>query len=203
MELLTRNNFESWMRKLMERLDRQDELLLSLQPSGKAPNPMERIRMFDNQDLCMLLQISKRTLQRYRSIGALPYKTLGKKTYYSEEDVLTFLSGHVKDFKKAVDFRLSVAAFAAQHYIADAMLVTHTLEGAGTHIQQVRRLTGGEQPVCGFFLSFAGNGTHVCRYLGYLFRQCGESGTFHRYYFHIQSFLLVSAAKFGNKQKGL
>ena len=56
MELLTRNNFESWMRKLMERLDRQDELLLSLQPSGKAPNPMERIRMFDNQDLCMLLR---------------------------------------------------------------------------------------------------------------------------------------------------
>ena len=92
MELLTRNNFESWMQKLMERLDRQDELLLSLQPSGKAPNPIERIRMFDNQDLCMLLQISKRTLQRYRSIG--------KKTYYSEEDVLTFLSGHVKDFKK-------------------------------------------------------------------------------------------------------
>ena len=33
MELLTRNNFESWMRKLTERLDRQDELLLSLQPS--------------------------------------------------------------------------------------------------------------------------------------------------------------------------
>ena len=58
------------------------------------------IRLFDNQDLCMLLQISKRTLQRYRSVGALPYKTLGKKTYYSEEDVLTFLSNHIKDFKK-------------------------------------------------------------------------------------------------------
>ena len=28
MELLTRNNFEGWMQKLMERLDRQDELLL-------------------------------------------------------------------------------------------------------------------------------------------------------------------------------
>ena len=36
MELLTRNNFESWMRKLMERLDRQDELLLSLQQIGRA-----------------------------------------------------------------------------------------------------------------------------------------------------------------------
>ena len=91
------------MQKLMERIDRQDELLLSLQPSGKAPNPIERIRMFDNQDLCMLLQISKRTLQRYRSIGALPYKTLGKKTYYSEEDVLRSMavnssgSGHVSE----------------------------------------------------------------------------------------------------------
>jgi putative uncharacterized protein (fragment) len=55
----------------------------------------------------------------------------------------------------------------------------------------VRRLAGGEQPVGGFFLPTAGNGTHVCRYLGYLFRQCGEGGTFHRYHFHIQSFLLV------------
>ena len=95
MELLTRNNFEGWMQKLMERLDRQDELLLAMKAEGKQPTITESI-----QDLCILLQISKRTLQRYRSIGALPYKTLGKKTYYSEEDVLTFLSNHIKDFKK-------------------------------------------------------------------------------------------------------
>lgn len=100
MELLTRNNFESWMQKVMERLDRQDEMLLSLKAQGEAPNPMEGIRMFDNQDLCMLLQISKRTLQRYRSEGALAYKTLGRKTYYSETDVLDFLSRHVKDFRQ-------------------------------------------------------------------------------------------------------
>ena len=100
MELLTRNNFEGWMQKLMERLDRQDELLLAMKAEGKQPALTESIRLFDNQDLCMLLQISKRTLQRYRSVGALPYKTLGKKTYYNEEDVLTFLSNHIKDFKK-------------------------------------------------------------------------------------------------------
>ena len=45
MELLTRNNFEGWMQKLMERLDRQDELLLSLQPSGKAP--IRQFRFFN------------------------------------------------------------------------------------------------------------------------------------------------------------
>ena len=33
MELLTRNNFEGWMQKLMERLDRQDELA---RPSGRT-----------------------------------------------------------------------------------------------------------------------------------------------------------------------
>ena len=61
MELLTRNNFEGWMQKLMERLDRQDELLLAMKAEGKQPTITESIRLFDNQDLCMLLQISKRT----------------------------------------------------------------------------------------------------------------------------------------------
>ena len=64
------------MQKLMERLDRQDELLLAMKAEGKQPTITESIRLFDNQDLCMLLQISKRTLQRYRSVGALPYNCL-------------------------------------------------------------------------------------------------------------------------------
>ena len=101
MELLTRNNFEGWMQKVLDRLDRQDELLLAIKTQGQQPPSLsEGIRLFDNQDLCMLLQISKRTLQRYRSEGALAYKTLGKKTYYSETDVLDFLSRHVKDFRQ-------------------------------------------------------------------------------------------------------
>ena len=37
MELLTRNIFEGWMQKLMERLDRQDELLLAMKAEiGRA-----------------------------------------------------------------------------------------------------------------------------------------------------------------------
>ena len=96
MELLTRTNFEGWMQKILDRLDRQDELLLAIKAQERQPSLSEGIRLFDNQDLCLLLQISKRTLQRYRSEGALSYKTLGKKTYYSEADVLDFLSKHVK-----------------------------------------------------------------------------------------------------------
>ena len=97
--------------------------------------------------------------------------------------------------KQAVDFRLAVAALAAQHHIADAMLAAHTLEGTGTHVQQVRRLAGGEQHVGRLSLPLTGNGTHIDRYLGYLFRQGGEGGTFNRYHFHILSFLLFLCGK--------
>jgi len=74
-------------------------------------------------------------------------------------------------FKQAVYFRLPVAAFTAKHDITDALLAAHTLEGAGTHVKQVRRLACGEQPVgrCRFLV--AGGGTDVCRNLRYLFRQ--------------------------------
>lgn len=82
MELLTKKLFEQWMETILERLERQDEMLLALKAPEKREHTPDRIRLFDNQDLCLLLQISKRSLQRYRSTGALPYKILGKKTYY-------------------------------------------------------------------------------------------------------------------------
>ena len=45
--MLTRNNFEDWMQKLMERLDRQDELLLAMKAEGKQPTiQIEKINMY-------------------------------------------------------------------------------------------------------------------------------------------------------------
>ena len=43
MELLTRNIFEGWMQKLMERLDRQDELLLAIKTEERQPALTESI----------------------------------------------------------------------------------------------------------------------------------------------------------------
>ena len=74
-------------------------------------------------------------------------------------------------FKQAVYFRLPVAAFTAKHDITDALLAAHTLEGAGTHVKQVRRLACGKQPVGRCRSLVAGDGTDVCRNLRYLFRQ--------------------------------
>ena len=90
MELLTRNNFEGWMQKLMERLDRQDELLLAMKAEGKQPTITESIRLFDNQDLCMLLQISKRTLQRYYGQTNEKYKEDSRKSSTAYRKPITY-----------------------------------------------------------------------------------------------------------------
>ena len=41
----------------------------------------------DNQDVCMILNISKRSLQNYRDNGTLPYTQIGHKMYYKSDDI--------------------------------------------------------------------------------------------------------------------
>ncbi|MDR3058080.1 MAG: helix-turn-helix domain-containing protein [Prevotella sp.] len=41
----------------------------------------------DNQDVCLLLKISPRTLQTLRDNGTLAYSQINHKTYYKPEDV--------------------------------------------------------------------------------------------------------------------
>ncbi len=48
-------------------------------------------RLFDNQDLCLYLKVSPRTLQRYRMDGLLPYQVIRKRNYYKESDVKLFV----------------------------------------------------------------------------------------------------------------
>ncbi len=42
---------------------------------------------FDNQDVCRVLDISKRTLQTYRNNGTLPFTRIENKMYYRPADV--------------------------------------------------------------------------------------------------------------------
>ena len=51
MELLTKKLFEQWMETILERLERQDEMLLALKAPEKREHMPDRIRLFDNQDL--------------------------------------------------------------------------------------------------------------------------------------------------------
>lgn len=101
MNLLDTATFEGWMKRVMDRLEQNEKMLASL--TGKDVRPAKFLdgeRLLDNQDLCQLLQTSKRSLQRYRSSGALTYHMLWHKVYYKESDVHIFLKTHAKEFRK-------------------------------------------------------------------------------------------------------
>ena len=44
-------------------------------------------KWLDNQDVCVILNISKRSLQNYRDSGMLPYTQIGHKMYYKDDDI--------------------------------------------------------------------------------------------------------------------
>ena len=44
-------------------------------------------KWLDNQDVCQILNISKRTLQTYRDNGTLPFSQINHKMFYRADDV--------------------------------------------------------------------------------------------------------------------
>jgi len=89
---------ESWMQRIMERFDHLENLF---------PKPPERERqtfnselLLDNQDLCLMLNVSKRSLQRYRTLGWLPFKQIDQKIYYLLSDVEKFIKEHFEKRQK-------------------------------------------------------------------------------------------------------
>ena len=62
--------FVAWMERIMDRLDILGNHIDDLQ---KKRNSIDGEELLDNQDLLQMLKISNRSLQRYRSIGKLPY----------------------------------------------------------------------------------------------------------------------------------
>ena len=51
---------------------------------------------FDNQEVCQILNISRRTLQEYRIHGRIPYIQLGGKIIYRESDIQKMLEDGYK-----------------------------------------------------------------------------------------------------------
>ncbi|WP_430611630.1 helix-turn-helix domain-containing protein [Flavobacterium sp. JP2137] len=48
-------------------------------------------KWLDNQEVCLMMNITKRTLQQYRDDKILPYIQIGGKIIYKESDILTIL----------------------------------------------------------------------------------------------------------------
>ncbi|GHS91078.1 transcriptional regulator [Bacteroidia bacterium] len=82
---------QNWFERFMARFDRLDKHLEKMAIKEKL---LEGERLLDNQDVCQMLNVSKRTLQRYRSSGELPYQMLYHKTFYRESDVEAFIKAN-------------------------------------------------------------------------------------------------------------
>lgn len=81
--------FATWMEKLSKKLNEIGKDLKSLVHTNDVFDKDEKL--LDNQDLCLMLHISPRTLQRYRSEGNLPFIKYGQKIYYKAADVREFI----------------------------------------------------------------------------------------------------------------
>jgi len=77
--------------RLMKKME-EIESKLDLQ---KEKTPLSE-KWLDNQDVCQLLHVSKRTLQHYRDTGIIPYSQIGSKIYYRATDIEEHLKNHYK-----------------------------------------------------------------------------------------------------------
>lgn len=85
---INKENFEAVIDRLFEKLEENDKKMNRLLNHDTCLKGNE---LLDNQDLVGMLKVSHRTLQRYRSLGKLPYCNLSGKSFYRLTDVTKFI----------------------------------------------------------------------------------------------------------------
>lgn len=91
---MSNEEFQAWIKQVNSRLEKLEYRVEKLL---KRENILDGEILLDNQDLCFLLKVSKRSLQRYRSEKLLKYQLIGQKTYYFESDVQQFIKDNFSD----------------------------------------------------------------------------------------------------------
>ena len=90
---IEKEHFEAFMERILDRLDSIDTKISDL---SQKHNIVNGKNLLDNQDMCFLLKVNKRTLQRYRMSGNLPYIRIMGKNYYMVDQVHEFIRKHMK-----------------------------------------------------------------------------------------------------------
>ena len=81
--------FQMMLHKIMERFDRIEDRLSRMNRQTAA---LEGDKLLDNQDMCELLGVTKRTLARYRQKKLVTYYMIDGRTYYKASEVQEFLN---------------------------------------------------------------------------------------------------------------
>ncbi len=84
------------IKQMMQRFDNLERMIVShIGVDNDTVKCLGDGRILDNQDLCDILNASKRTIQRLRSEKKLPYHMIGRKTYYKESEVMDFIKKYM------------------------------------------------------------------------------------------------------------
>lgn len=86
---LDNEDFTSWTEKISSKLTEIGRDIKLLVQTKDVLEENERV--LDNQDLCFLLKVSNRTLQRYRDDGSLPFFRVKSKIYYRASEIRNFI----------------------------------------------------------------------------------------------------------------
>lgn len=78
-----KDNFRQIMEMLIKIHDKLERM-------NKAKEALEGDELLDNQDMCMMLGVSKRTLQRYRTEKKVKYYMVKGKPYYLSSEIKNF-----------------------------------------------------------------------------------------------------------------
>ncbi|PWN64137.1 helix-turn-helix domain-containing protein [Chryseobacterium viscerum] len=86
-------------RTALEELTGQMKTLLIVTKNAAKPyvSIFRTEKWLDNQEVCLVLGISKRTLQTYKNKGLLPCSKLCRKNYFKLSDVQALLHNHHKE----------------------------------------------------------------------------------------------------------
>ena len=69
----------------------KDLLEMTKNATEKYVSIFNKEKWLDNQEVCLMMNITKRTLQTYKDKGLLPYSKLNRKNYYKRSDVQVLL----------------------------------------------------------------------------------------------------------------
>jgi hypothetical protein len=79
---------EEMFRKIMEKLDGIDNKITA---KKQRVHPLDGDALLDNQDMCQLFGVTKRTIARYRQKQLIGYYVVDGRTYYKASEIQGFL----------------------------------------------------------------------------------------------------------------
>lgn len=74
----------NWLQKIMLQFEELHKEINSLKTLNTG---IDGEKLLDNQDLCMILKVHKKTIERYRREGLLPFLKIKGKVFFKIKDV--------------------------------------------------------------------------------------------------------------------